>query len=118
MKLRFSSADKKWSKLVRERDKKCLYCGRSADQWVMNAHHFIRRGVKATRLMLENGVTLCFMHHTASHEFSAHKTPEAFKRWFTEAYPDRAAKVETKAKTHLTERQAIQEFLTNHGTGT
>jgi hypothetical protein len=111
MKLRFSTADKKWSKLVRERDGQCLYCGRKADQWVLNAHHFIRRSVKATRLMLENGVSLCFVHHTSSHDFSAHKTPEAFKRWFTSTFPERAILIEDKARQHTTERQAIQEFL-------
>ncbi len=109
MKLRFSTYDTKWSKMVRERDGRCLYCGRQAP-YVLNAHHFLRRGVKATRLMLENGVTLCFVHHTSSHEFSAHKTPEAFRKWFKKTFPARAIAIEAKAKTHITERQAIKEF--------
>lgn len=50
------------------------------------------------------------MCHTWSSEFSAHKTPEAFRRWFKKAYPDRAKAIEAKAKTHMSERQAIQEF--------
>ena len=110
MKLRFTKYDKLWSKLVRERDGKCLYCGRKPP-YVLNAHHFVRRGVKATRLMLENGVTLCFLHHTSSHEFSAHKTPEAFKTWFTSTYPERASLIHAKEREHRSERQAIQEFI-------
>lgn len=110
MKLRFTKHDKLWSKRVRERDGQCLYCGRKPP-YVLNAHHFLRRGVKATRLMLENGVTLCFQHHTVNHEFSAHKTPEAFRTWFTSTYPERASLIENKARQHKTERQAIQEFI-------
>jgi hypothetical protein len=110
MKLRFSAHDKRWSKLVRERDGKCLHCGRSGDQYVLNAHHYKGRAEKATRLMPENGITLCVMCHTWSSEFSAHKTPEAFRKWFKKEYPDRVKLIEAKAKTHLSERQAIQEF--------
>lgn len=110
MKLRFSTYDKKWSQLVRDRDSKCLCCGRQAPQYVLNAHHFKGRGIKPTRLMLENGITLCVMCHTWSSTFSAHKTPEAFKRWFMKAYPDRVKAIEAKAKTHMSERQAIEEF--------
>jgi hypothetical protein len=115
MKLRFTKHDIKWSTLVRERDGKCLYCGRAAPQYVLNAHHYLRRGVKATRLMLENGITLCFQCHTNSYEFSAHKTPEAFRRWFKKTYPDRVKAIEQRAKQHITERQAILEFQQLHG---
>ncbi len=80
MKLRFTKHDKLWSKRVRERDGQCLYCGRKPP-YVLNAHHFLRRGVKATRLMLENGITLCVHCHTFNSQFSAHQTPEAFKTW-------------------------------------
>jgi hypothetical protein len=110
MKLRFSKYDIQWSKLVRERDGKCLYCGRSADQYVLNAHHFRGCAEKATRLMLANGITLCVMCHTWSSEFSAHKTPEAFRKWFKKAYPERVKAIEKKAKQYMSERMAIEEF--------
>jgi hypothetical protein len=109
MKLRFSTYDKRWSKLVRERDGKCLYCGRTTP-YVLNAHHLKGRACKATRLMLENGFTLCIMCHTWSSEFSAHKTPEAFRRWCKKTYPDRVKAIEQRAKQHISERQAIEEF--------
>lgn len=106
-KIRMSACDKEWSKLVRERDKRCLSCGKRDN---LAAHHYLRRSVKSTRLLLENGVTLCPSCHIFNHQFSAHKTPEAFKRWFKKNYPDRDKLVSVRAKTHMTERQAILEF--------
>jgi hypothetical protein len=66
--------------------------------------------VKATRLDLDNGITLCPSHHTFSHEFSAHRTPEAFTRWFKRSYPHRNKAMIKKAQAMMTERQAITEF--------
>lgn len=106
-KIRMSACDKEWSKLVRERDGKCLACGKRSN---LAAHHFVRRSIKSTRLIIENGVTLCPGCHVFNHEFSAHKTPEMFKRWFKKRFPNRAKFVEKRAKTHMTERQAILEF--------
>ena len=112
MKLRFSTYDKKWSLLVRERDGyRCQVCGKQKDKFTAHAHHYIRRGIVPTRLMVENGITVCFQCHTANHTFSAHRTPEAFKQWFRDHFPDRSKMVEEKAKTYMTERQAIQEFI-------
>lgn len=111
MKIKLTSHDIKWSLLVRERDKACLVCGRSKlAGWKLDAHHFIKRSVNPTRLMIENGITLCFIHHTSSHEFSAHKTPEAFKEWFKSTFPETAALIEAKAKTYMNRAQAIKEF--------
>ena len=106
-KVRISKYDKLWSKAVRERDRRCLVCGKTD---YLAAHHFIRRGVKATRLALENGITLCPAHHTFNHEFSAHRTPESFKRWFEKEYPDRAKAMRKREQTMMTEREAIKEF--------
>ena len=95
--------------MVRDRDKKCLYerCNRTE---FLNAHHFKGRSCKATRLMLENGVSLCSAHHVFSSDFSAHKTPEKFARWFKKNFPDRHKAIIKKAQTMMTERAAILEF--------
>lgn len=114
MKISLKTTDKKWSQMVRDRDGECLYCGRKPP-YVLNAHHFMRRGVKSTRFMLENGVTLCFQHHTVNHEFSAHKTPEAFKKWFIKKYPDRYKKIMAKARQPMSERMAKAEFEQLYG---
>jgi hypothetical protein len=66
--------------------------------------------VKSTRLVVANGITLCASHHVFNHEFSAHRTPEAFKKWFKKTYPDRAKLCEQRAKRMMSEREAIKEF--------
>ena len=61
--------------------------------------------------MLDNGVTLCASHHTFNHQFSAHRTPEAFTRWFKKTFPDRYHNVIKKAQLMMSEREAIKEFM-------
>jgi hypothetical protein len=108
-KVRISKYDKLWSALVRKRGGRCLYelCDETK---YLNAHHFKGRSCKATRLMLENGISLCAMHHVFSANFSAHKTPEKFGRWFKKKFPDRYKAIIKKAQTMMSERAAIQEF--------
>lgn len=60
--------------------------------------------------MLDNGVTLCAGHHTFNHQFSAHRTPEAFTRWFKKNFPDRYRSIIKKAQVMMSEREAIKEF--------
>lgn len=106
-KIRMSTWDKKWSKLARELRPACEYCGSTQG---LNAHHYVRRSIKSTRLMLANAIILCTSHHVFNHEFSAHKTPEAFKKWFMEKHPQRHLMTTNQSKIHKTERQAILEF--------
>lgn len=106
-KVRLSKYDRIWSKLARERTPYCEVCKTTQN---LAAHHYIRRSVKSTRLLLENSVVLCPSHHVFNHEFSAHKTPEAFKRWFKKTYPDRAKLCEQRSKQIMTERNAVLEF--------
>jgi 5-methylcytosine-specific restriction endonuclease McrA len=107
-KIKLSKYDVLWSRFVRERDGECLYCGKRE---YLAAHHFLRRGIKATRLVLDNGVTLCASHHTFNHQFSAHRTPEAFEKWFKRTYPDRYREIRKRAQIMMTERGAIKEFI-------
>jgi hypothetical protein len=92
---------------VKLRDGKCLYCGGTA--W-LNAHHLKGRSCKSTRLLLINGVTLCASHHVFNHDFSAHKTPEKFERWFKKTFPDRYKQITKRAQIMVSEREAINEF--------
>ena len=107
-KIKMKPYDIIWSRMVRERDGKCLYCGNPNG---LNAHHFKGRACKATRLMLDNGVTLCTSHHVFNHQWSAHKTPEAFTKWFKKTFPQRFRRITKKAQTTMPERLAIQEFI-------
>lgn len=106
-KIRLSKYDKLWSKQAREKTPYCWYCG-SPDN--LNAHHFIRRSIKVTRLDLLNCVVLCSSHHTFNNDFSAHRTPEKFERWFKQTFPKRWKAIREKAKIMISEREAIKEF--------
>src|SRR3990167_756101 len=77
-KISIDTLDTKWGKLVRERDGKCRYCGGTN---YLAAHHIFGRSRSGTRFVIENGITLCPSHHVFSDDFSAHKTPEKFKKW-------------------------------------
>jgi hypothetical protein len=106
-KIRLGPYDKKWSKKAREEKPYCEYC--KATEF-LNAHHYKGRSCKATRLMLENAVILCSKHHVFSSKFSAHKTPEKFKRWFKKEFPERRKQIIIKAQSMMSERAAIQEW--------
>ena len=77
--------DDLWSKLVKERDGACVYCGKTT---YLNAHHIYSRSNRSTRWYLPNGITLCPAHHTFSSTFSAHKTPAEFVDWLREIKGD------------------------------
>jgi hypothetical protein len=109
-KIKLSKYDTQWSKIAREKTPYCEYCKQTEG---LNAHHFKGRSCKATRLMMENAVILCVSHHVFNHEFSAHKTPEKFERWFKETFPDRHRAIIVKAQTMMSEREAIKEFIEN-----
>lgn len=108
MKIRLTTWDTKWSKLIRQRDgDTCQVCGNFGHQ---NAHHILTRSIKGLRFEPLNGISLCAACHVFSHEFSAHKTPEAFKRWFKKKFPDRWKYIEKKRNIYMSERQAVDEF--------
>lgn len=72
--------DKEWQLAVKERDEfKCAICGRTD---ILHVHHLIPREDKLFRWLIENGVTLCPLHHKYSLEISAHRNAFAFYIWF------------------------------------
>jgi hypothetical protein len=110
-KIKIDPLDKKWAKFVRERDGACEVCGKTE---YLAAHHFIRRGISSTRYDLDNGITLCPSHHTFNYEFSAHRTPEAFDRWFKNKYPERYKYLKQQAKVIMSRLKAQAEFRENY----
>lgn len=108
MKIRIDPMDTKWSKFVRERDGACEYCGKSDGR--LNAHHFIRRGIAVTRYDIENGISLCVHHHTFDANFSAHRTPESFDKWFKKHDPKRYKYLKERSKVIMPRLQARMEF--------
>lgn len=112
--IRISTYDAQWSKLVRERDGHTCRkpgCGKRAPANVMHAHHIIGRGKKSTRLLIENGLTLCVHHHVWGDD-SAHKVGKQFCiDIIGQAEYDR---LHGLSLIHKPERKAIEEFILRH----
>ena len=64
-------ADKLWSLAIRQRDKRCVICGRID---TLQAAHIFSRVSRVTRWDLLNGLALCYWHHF----HFAHKEPILF----------------------------------------
>ena len=99
--------DSLWSKLVRLRDGKCMYCGSTE---YPNAHHIFSRSNHTTRYDLNNGITLCSKHHLFDNSFSAHKAPLEFIEWLKgflgDVYIDNL-----RAKAQKVNRKSNEEWM-------
>lgn len=73
--------DSCWSREVRSRDNFCRLTGLGFGSCgiYLEAHHIEKRDYFNTRWLLENGILLCEVHHTASNIMSAHGTPNKFR---------------------------------------
>ena len=67
-----------WAIAVKNRDKFCVICG-SINR--LNSHHIIPRQIHKYRLDINNGITLCPLHHKYCNKISAHKNPFTFYHW-------------------------------------
>ena len=109
-KIKLTAYDRQWSRIVRQRDGyMCQVCGYYDEHYVA-AHHIVGRVNKRLRLEPLNGISLCPTHHTFNSEFSAHRTPKDFKKWFSEKFPDRWKYINKVQNEHMSERQAVEEF--------
>lgn len=73
--------DAAFSKWIRERDGRCLKCGR---QDTLQCCHISSRKNAAGRWNPLNAITLCY----ADHIFWAHKEPIEFTNWLKDNYPE------------------------------
>ena len=84
-KIKRNKHDREWSKQVRERDdNKCAVCNSKA---YIQAHHIIPIENKEFRFNLDNGISLCPLHHKWGNEISPHKNPLKFFMWMEEHRP-------------------------------
>lgn len=112
IKIKISRYDRKWSQLVRDRDGACRKCGKKSPEYVLHAHHIIGRGRKSTRLLVENGITLCVHHHVFGDD-SAHKVGKQFViDLIGQTEYDRLYAMSLVPKK---ERIAVEEFLEKYG---
>jgi hypothetical protein len=63
MRIKLDKNDIIFSKMIRERDKKCVFCGKTAEQTKLECSHFWGRADKSNRFNPENADTLCFYCH-------------------------------------------------------
>lgn len=56
----YAKNDIDWALRVKERDTMCCHCGSG---WNLEAAHIVGRGHQKLRLLLVNGITLCWKHH-------------------------------------------------------
>jgi hypothetical protein len=63
MKIKLDKNDIIFSKMVRERDGKCKFCGKTAEQGKLECSHFWGRGDKSNRFNPDNADTLCWYCH-------------------------------------------------------
>ena len=78
-KRKINKEDKEWANAVKLKDgSKCAICGSTIN---LNAHHIIPREIKPLKYNIDNGITLCPLHHRFSFELSAHQNPIAFFKW-------------------------------------
>src|SRR5262245_55396386 len=77
--MKWSAADRQWSRQVRERDGvRCRYCLRlyQPPNRGLDAHRLCLKSRLRTRFALENGCALCVGHHRW-----AHANPLEFHEW-------------------------------------
>lgn len=116
MKIKIDHADKKWSKLVRERDGKCRACGKRPP-YVLQAHHVRPRGRSNTRYLLANGITLCAYCHTLGAN-SVHRSDNQ-KAWLVKIIGlkeyNRLDKLSNVYKSRLKAKKEFLEQYTQQG---
>lgn len=62
-KIKLDKNDTLFSKMIRERDGKCVFCGKTAEQGKLENSHFWGRSDKYNRFNPENCDTLCWYCH-------------------------------------------------------
>jgi hypothetical protein len=85
---KYDKAHKDWAKAVKERDgNQCVVCGEKKS---ICAHHLIPWEIEKYRFDINNGISLCFKHHTRySYGLSPHSDGAAlFFFWLFENRPD------------------------------
>lgn len=109
-----TKGDQIWAEITRKSCNGCAVCGRLNAQ----AHHLLSKGAYPQyRHAIEDGLPLCYMHHTAHipNEISAHGTPIAFMEWLKENYFDKWTWVQearrADCKRDLTWKESYEKLM-------
>lgn len=93
MKPKLKLVDNLFSKIVRERDGRCLRCGKTEN---LQCSHVLPRTYMVTRWNLDNAITLC----VGCHLYWWHKNPLEAAAWYEEKFPGRYAELRALALTY------------------
>jgi len=92
-----TAEDKEWASNVKIRDNiQCIICSSTIR---LNSHHLFPRENHELSHDLDNGVTLCPLHHRFSREISAHQNPIAFFVWMLRNRPEQTKRILDKWET-------------------
>lgn len=119
-----TKADAAFSKIVIERDKRCLYPGcKITDPKKLTCSHYIGRANKSTRYSLDNCITLCRNHHYWDKQlgFEFQKQTVDKHGWdgrytlFMQDWlgKDRYSHLMSVSIIRYTQKRAIKEFVDN-----
>lgn len=86
-------ADELFSKYIRQRDGKCVKCGK---QTSLQCAHIVGRRNFHLRYDPQNAITLCYRCHI----HWQHKEPLEFTRWLEVTDPTRVSYLERERPTH------------------
>lgn len=96
--MKITKEDREWAKLVKQRDdNKCAICQETTR---LNAHHLIPREIEDFRHDIDNGITLCPLHHRFSRQLSAHQNPISFQFWLEKHRPLQLSIIKEKWTTY------------------
>lgn len=101
-----------WSGIIHKKyNNTCQMCGKRGVE--IDAHHIIPKGVrKDYKYDTDNGILLCYYcHHYADN--APHNSPENFKKWFSEKYPEWNKNIEIKSasKTRKLDMKEVYQDL-------
>lgn len=100
--LKLTPEDKQWANAVKERDNlKCVICGATER---LNAHHIIARENHETKFDIQNGLSLCPLHHFFNRQLSAHNNPLGLFIWLEKNRPEQLAYVKSKLEEIINAR--------------
>lgn len=106
-------ADTLFSKYIRERDGKCVKCGKTE---YLQCSHFWPRAISHTRFDPENCDTLCYGCHYGDRyhgwEYAKQGAYRTFK--IEQLGEERYKALEERSNTFMQQREAINNFMTFH----
>lgn len=107
MAVKRDQADIWFSKAVRARDGKCVYCGKAE---TLEAAHIYGRRLKSVRWSMDNCIALCHYHHRYFTE-----QPIEFRDWLVSVYGEgHMEMLKEKARQIFKSTHAIRKEIAKH----